>query len=86
MNIFSVVQKKIKTKRDRIYYKLYMMYKGTPLFVIGYIIPYKDVFLVRINVKKLSLLLARNSNIFIWREIYTKLFVLTYARTLLGKP
>jgi hypothetical protein len=76
--MLRVYQKKINV-HNKIYYILYILRKNTILYKLGYIIPLRDINLVKINLKLLySLLFYYKGILKISDKIYIKIFLLYY--------
>ena len=75
---FRIYQKKIKV-RQKVYYILYILRRHKVLYKLGYIVPLKEVTLVKVNLKLLySLLYLYKGIISISDKIYIKIFMLYY--------
>ena len=76
--MLRIHQKKINV-RNRIYYILYVLRKNKVLYKLGYILPLKNMTIVKINLNLLYTLLYYYKGILkINDQIYLKIFLLYY--------
>jgi hypothetical protein len=72
------LQKKIKIK-DKIFFVFYIVNNNTVICRLGYIMYFKDIILVKINLKKFLIFLFYYKGYLSIREsIYLKFFILSY--------
>jgi hypothetical protein len=76
--MLRVYQKKINVQ-NKVYYLLYILRKNKILYKLGYIMPLKNIVLVKINLNLLYNLLVYYKGILkISDKIYLKIFLLYY--------